>query len=624
LSSRENSRGLGALTGSLYRRLVAFAQVFKAARGQREPESLKKEGSLVTRLLMKGATTLTVITIVVVATALLSDLFAGNRVVIKSFLVSSELQGKLNDEMIANLLRHDISIMVREAKSVKKSHGFDVPLMTTLPDVQVPASSLSVKTFLRYVQAFPPLRYIERLLGLRSTEVNGEARLEGDWVKISLRITKDPPDDLPKEAKTFTASLSNIEPAIAEASEYILAYAEPYLWAAYLYEKKQPDRALGQVQYCMLKDPAENRRMALILWGLILMDEGKYDEAIARFEEATKDAAAGHERERELAVAYNNWGLALLYECKVAEAIPKFDESIRHDPNFALTYNNYGKAFMDSGKKDEAVAKLEQALNLDPDLATAYFNLGIILANDKPEKAVAKFMAAIHKDENYVEAYNGLGQVLVDNFASTRNGEAFDRLNKAIGLDKEFAPAYINRALAWANEGNFKKAIEDGEKAVNLYPKMPKDRQGCADFNERYSRAYNNLGWFYEEDKQYEPAAANYQRAVDLDPKYHLAYKGKADALRKWGGAHIKEALTIYEWLLQVPEASRNISFSAYKSEGEILLERSRSRGPAERRADLEKSISVFEEALKLKPADEDVTADLAKAKAALGLLRSN
>ena len=612
-STKKTGPVLSALV-NLWRRLHSF---FKAS-GKQDRQADKSESIFLSRLLKKGASALIVIVVVVVLFAVLSDLFAGDKVVFKPFLVSSELQGKLNDEIIAKRLIHDISVMVREANSVKKSQGFDVPLITSLPDVQLPASNVSVKALVEYVQAFRPLRYVKRKLGVKSAiEVNGEVLLEDDDnIRISLHITKDNSD-----GPRFTGKPNKFDVAFAEACEFIMANTEPYLYAVYLYQKKKPGQALGQVQYFLQEDPAENRRLALLLWGLILMDEKKHNEAIAKFEEATRNTLAGPGRERELAVAYNNWGLGLLSQCKTEEAIAKFKEAIQIDPNLALTYSNYGKALIDSGKTDEAEQKLYQALKLDADIAAAYFNLGYIFADNKPDESIAKYRAAINRDPNYVRAYSGLGAVLVEHFSSTRTGEAIEMLNKAIELDGQFAPAYINRALAWAYapEANFKKAIEDGEKAVSLYGKMSKEEPGCIDFTERFARAYNNLGWFYEEDKNFGAAVANYQNAIDLLPKYHYAYTGKADALRKWGGAHVKEALETYTWVLQQQDANQSSRVAAYKGLGRLLREKSRGLASAARRADLEKAISMFEDGLKLRPNDGELKQDLTEAKAALG-----
>jgi tetratricopeptide (TPR) repeat protein len=606
--------------------LRTFAGYFKRAHARRTTRPQPEKAGLTTRLLKGGAAAITILVAVVVTVVLLSEVINRGAVVIKPFLISPELQGKYNDQIVANLLTHNISVMIREAKSVKRSQGlFNVPISAKLPEVQVPGGNISTRSLMRYVQEFAPLRYLKRRYGLNPIEVEGEALLRGDRVTINLRISKDVEGGPPVEARTLTGSLDNLEPLIVETSQFIMAYAEPYLWAAYLYQKKRPDEALAWVQYCLRQDPAGNKHMALSLWGLILIDQGKFEEAIAKLEEATQHATPG-ERDEELAAAYNNWGLALLYECKTDEAFEKFEEAIRHDPNLAVTYNNYGKAFLDRGEakqdKEETkrgIEKLEHALALDRNLATAYYNLAYAQSEEKPDDAIALYLSAIRLDPEYVDAYSGLGLVLGDVISPPRTDEALERLNKAIELDKTFAPAYANRGLMWANKEDYKRAIVDLEEAVRLYPSLPEARRGCVDFTNRHARAHNNLGWVYEEDKNYEAAVANYQKAIDLDRSYYYAYTGKGDALRKAGRPD--EALVAYESVIGVPEADEKSRFTAYKGKALALSQRARTRAGADRRADLEQSVSMWEEARKLRPNSKEVQDELAKAGGALASL---
>lgn len=612
---------LRAAASSLSRRLRKFAGYFKRAPAGRAARPQPEPAGLTTRLIKGGAAVITLLVAVVVTTVLLTEVFNRDAVVIRPFIVSPELQSKYNDQIVANSLTHNISDMIREAKSVKRSQGlFNVPISTKLPDVQAPGN-ISTRSLMRYVQEFAPLRYIKRRWGLNPIEVEGEAVLNGDLVTIRLRVSKDVEGGPPAAAKVFTGSLGHLEPLLVESSQFILAYAEPYLWAAYLYQKKRTDEALAWIQYCIRQDPAGNKLMANSLWGLILIDQGKFQEAIAKLEEATKLATPGG-RDEELAAAYNNWGLALLYECRPDEAIKKFDESLRHDPTHALTYNNYGKAFLDRGeaKKDKeetkkGIEKLEYALGLDPNLATAYYNLAYAQSEDHPDDAVANYLSAIRLDPDYVDAYSGLGLVLGDVLSPPRLDESMEKLDEAIKRDKTFAPAYANRGLTWANKGQWKQAIVDLEQAVKLYPDLPEARRGCANFTNRRARAYNNLGWVYEEDKNYAAAVANYQRAIDLDPSYYYAYTGKGDALRKAG--RLDEALAAYDAVLGKPEADEKSRLVAYKGKALALFEKARTATAADRRKDLELSISMWEEAQKLSPQSGDVQAGLQKARGA-------
>ncbi|MCA1568576.1 MAG: tetratricopeptide repeat protein [Acidobacteria bacterium] len=576
--------------------------------------------NLPSRILKAGVTFLTVALITVITSVLFLDVFKKDTVVIEPFHISSELQSKgYNDELVAGHIAHQISVMIREMKSIKRSQGFDLPLSTKLPDIQVPATNVSAKNIMRYIQEFPPLRSFKRSFGLNPIRVEGQVLLLNEEVKIDLRIEQDNDGDQPAQAKTFTGNVKNIEPLFVEISQYIMSYAEPYLWAVYLYQKKRPDESLAQIQNYLHQNSADNADMALSLWGLILLDQEKYDEAIAKFEEATKSVGSVGKK-RELVAAYNNWGLALLHQHKIAEAMSKFDEAIQHDPNHALTYNNYAKALLERKQNKEAIEKLKQALRLDPNLAAAYYNKAYAVAEEKPEDAIALYLTAINIDQNFAEAYNRLGLLLADGIEPPRMKEAFEKLNKAIELNPNYAYAYTNRALAWAKQGNFKKAIADAEEAVRLYEKQLESRRGDNDFVEAYARAYNNLGWYYEEEGEFDRAVVNYEKAIKINPKYFYAYVGKGDALLK--AKRFDDALAAYEFVTRQPEADERSRFAAYEAMGLVFSERSRHHALTEKREDIELAISMFNEALIITPNAKEVLDKLAKAKHDLSLIQ--
>ena len=59
---------------------------------------------------------------------------------------------------------------------------------------------------------------------------------------------------------------------------------------------------------------------------------------------------------------------------------------------------------------------------------------------------------------------------LVENGKYTDPDKALEYLNKAISLDSNYAIAYINRGNAWANKGNYDRAISDYNKFIELNP----------------------------------------------------------------------------------------------------------------------------------------------------------
>jgi tetratricopeptide (TPR) repeat protein len=549
------------------------------------------------RVSKAARTLLTVTFVLVITTVLFSNTFKKNTVVIDNFMTNSELQRRgYDDRIVTMMLAHKISVMIQGAESIKKSRELSVPLAKELPDVEVPGTKISAKNIILYLEEFPPLRYVRRTLGLNPIRVSGEASAHGETVTINLRISRDVGGGAAAEAKTLTGPVQEIDTLVANTGEQVLGYAEPYIMASYFYRSRRTDETLAQLQYCMRQGSPGQARLARVLWSLILIDQKKYDEAIAKLEEVTGGEKPG-EDSREYVAAYNNWGLALLYQRKFDKAVSKFDEAIRHDPDHPLTYLNYGKALLDMGEKAKAVEKFERALRLDPKLAVGYYNLAYALQKDKPLDAVALYRTAIKLNPEDADARSGLGLLLL-NAKPRRTGEAVDLLKSAIERDQDSASAHANLGLALAYDGDFKQATDELKVATGLYERLQSEGRDDKAFVEDFANAYNNLGSVYEAQKDYRSALANYENSLRVNPAFYLAYTGKGDVLRKTG--EFGGALAAYESVLRQPGADGQSRFFAYKGKGLLLSEGCRGCAGGGRRAEVETAVRMFEEALKI------------------------
>jgi len=96
---------------------------------------------------------------------------------------------------------------------------------------------------------------------------------------------------------------------------------------------------------------------------------------------------------------------------------------------------------------------------------------------------------------------------------SSRKGdfrEAVSDFNKAIDVNPEFVVAYLNRGFSYSRMGDFDKAIADYTKAIELNP--------------RYAVAYHNRGFVYRRMGEYDRAILDLTKAIEIDPKYASAY----------------------------------------------------------------------------------------------------
>jgi tetratricopeptide (TPR) repeat protein len=96
-----------------------------------------------------------------------------------------------------------------------------------------------------------------------------------------------------------------------------------------------------------------------------------------------------------------NNGVVLNNQGKYDDAINAFDEAIRLDPNDAKAWYNKGKTLNAQGKYDEAIQACDEAIWLDPKLVWAWYNKGIAFDNlGKYDDAIKAYDEAIRLDPN--------------------------------------------------------------------------------------------------------------------------------------------------------------------------------------------------------------------------------
>ena len=85
--------------------------------------------------------------------------------------------------------------------------------------------------------------------------------------------------------------------------------------------------------------------------------------------------------------------------------------------------------------------------------------------------------------------------------------------NDVIRQYQTIPQAYINRGIIFANEKKYDEALSDYNKAISLEPK--------------FSKAYNNRGGLMRSLKKYEEAIADFNKAIELQPDYVIAFNNR-------------------------------------------------------------------------------------------------
>jgi CHAT domain-containing protein/tetratricopeptide (TPR) repeat protein len=177
-------------------------------------------------------------------------------------------------------------------------------------------------------------------------------------------------------------------------------------------------------------------------------------------------------------VDYINLGRALGNQGKHEEAIAAYELAIEINPTLGTTHNNLGNSLRSLERLEEAAEAYRRAIELTPTLVVAYNNLGFVLTElGRPEEAREVYdrvnaidprLIALRDPESATaEDYNILGRVLR---SQNRREEAIAAYTRAIALDDQFAAAYNNRGVAYAELGQIDSAIEDYQVATLLDP----------------------------------------------------------------------------------------------------------------------------------------------------------
>src|SRR5229473_2425745 len=236
-----------------------------------------------------------------------------------------------------------INDQIRE-KVIERQPLIRLSTDSSLPDLQIPTANISLKAtilFVRQLLRFPP-----------------------DRIMVDVMLDHPPADNESAGAKSNgpesrRTQLRVVVRRVPGSGSYSPAF-EPF-------SSLNPEDVMQPIAqdvmdeaYQMVVDVDTKNAIPYNNWGNALAFQGKFDEAIAKYQKAI-DLDAKH------APAYNNnWGRALADQRRFDEAIAKYQKTIELDPKYARAYYNWRNALATEGRLDEAVAKYEKAVELEP------------------------------------------------------------------------------------------------------------------------------------------------------------------------------------------------------------------------------------------------------------------
>ena len=228
-------------------------------------------------------------------------------------------------------------------------------------------------------------------------------------------------------------------------------------------------------------------------------------------------------------ITENNLGTALVEQGRYDEAIAHHERSIALRPDYAPGYNNLGAALRAAGRLDEAVARYRQALEIKPDFASASYNLAnALLEQGNSADSAATFRRAIEQNPNSVEAHNNLGIALAGKGDAAG---AIASFRNALAVDDRSVHAHRNLGNMLIDAGQRAEGMAHLERAVALAPGEPE--------------ALYDIGTVLLQAQDFAAAAARFQAALKIRPAWAEAENNLGIALASQG--RIADALPHFE-----------------------------------------------------------------------------
>ena len=199
--------------------------------------------------------------------------------------------------------------------------------------------------------------------------------------------------------------------------------------------------------------------------GVALRKEGKLHEALEHLYRVLSLKPDSVEAHIEL-------GITLEAQGSLTQAVTHYFEALRIKPDFLKAHISLGNCMARQGNVKDAVYHYHEALRIDPAYAGAYINLGKIYKGQNNIKdAILYYRKALQYSPNMVQALYNLSLIYAghedEEFRNGRKAvELAEELCKITGYDQPFALDAL--AMAYAETGQFKKAVLTAQKALDL------------------------------------------------------------------------------------------------------------------------------------------------------------
>ncbi|MCF8296047.1 MAG: tetratricopeptide repeat protein [Saprospiraceae bacterium] len=257
--------------------------------------------------------------------------------------------------------------------------------------------------------------------------------------------------------------------------------------------------------------------LLLIIFGIISLNSPNWLKDISKF---------GQESE---ARTMKNYGDYYLNNHDYQMAIAQYNKAILINPNLAEAYSNMGIAYKNLGDFKTALTHLEKALTYENILHDAtYFNIAEIFdKSGNPEMAIEYYIKSAEISPFSLSVYQKIGELLNNTKQWKGAADAFDKaLENSYTLKKCYSGMLKRDYYLFLDEKakqEIKKLAELGVENIDLSSYDEKVFNMSLSRNPEISSIYNQYGYNYAMQGDYDKAIEYFKKALEITPDFQNA-----------------------------------------------------------------------------------------------------
>lgn len=237
------------------------------------------------------------------------------------------------------------------------------------------------------------------------------------------------------------------------------------------------------------------------------------------------------------AVAHFGIGRLLQQDGKIEEALARYKEALRRDPYLFRTHTVIGEMLMKLGRPDEAAGHFGHILSVDPENVQGHYGMGdSLLMMGRTAEARKHYHTALRKASRTGQIMVVALDAAVKSVRKERARETIERLREKLRESPKDADAHFELGITLAWQGDLDEAASHYRKVIELVP--------------RAAEAHTNLGGVLLNQGKPEAAVRHFRDSLKISPWNTSAHYNLASALLLLGNderalSHFKRAMLV-------------------------------------------------------------------------------